>query len=55
MYNYKRFKMKICPKCKSGEVFAVAGGIMGSWECQECGFLGAIFPEIEKIEGEDDE
>jgi len=43
-----------CPKCKSSNVrkeitIVSAIGIPGEWECNNCGFRGHIFPEIEKL------
>ena len=35
---------RFCPKCDSEEVQPLVGGIIGTWVCKECGFVG-IFPE----------
>lgn len=44
-------KIKFCPKCKGNDLKMVAGGIIGMYECKNCGYRGAIFPEIdEKLE-----
>ena len=40
-------KVKFCPKCKNTDLAMVAGGEIGMWECKNCGFRGAIFPEKE--------
>jgi len=47
--------LKFCPKCQSEQVFMVAGGEIGMWECSRCNFRGAIFPEKEKLEDSKDE
>ncbi|MBI2452410.1 hypothetical protein HYV50_05030 [Candidatus Pacearchaeota archaeon] len=36
---------KFCPKCGSEDIQMVAGGLIGSWMCKNCGFSGSIFPE----------
>ena len=35
---------KFCPECGSENVDMVAGGIMGTYVCNDCGYTGA-FPE----------
>ena len=35
---------KFCPECGSENVDMVAGGVMGTYACNDCGFTGA-FPE----------
>jgi DNA-directed RNA polymerase subunit M/transcription elongation factor TFIIS len=41
-------KIKFCPKCGKGEIMLVMGGSFGTlYECKNCGFQGAIFPEKE--------
>ena len=39
---------KFCPSCKGTRITAFAGGATGMWQCKDCGFLNAVFPE--KIE-----
>jgi len=39
--------VKFCPNCGSREIKFVAGGSVGLYECSDCGFRGAIFPEVE--------
>jgi len=55
--NEKAKEMRFCPNCGNDEIILVAGGNLGMYECKNCGFRGAIFPEatkkeIEKIRGE---
>ena len=40
---------KFCPRCKSENVKMIAGGITGSFMCENCGYAGSIFPEKEII------
>jgi len=35
---------KFCPECGSENVDMVAGGVMGTYCCNDCGYTGA-FPE----------
>ncbi len=37
--------IRFCPRCKSTEIQAFAGGITGTWQCKNCNFLSPIFPE----------
>jgi transposase-like protein len=40
--------MFYCPKCKSQEIYAVAGGYMGQvYLCKECGYRGSFVLEID--------
>jgi transposase-like protein len=40
--------MFYCPKCKSQEIFAVAGGYMGQvYLCKKCGYRGSFVLEID--------
>lgn len=40
---------KFCPRCGSENVQVIAGGIIGTWMCADCGFSGSVFPEKEII------
>ena len=47
---------RICPKCKSHDIITdwsvenVARGFANpSFKCNNCGYVGTFFPEIEKI------
>ena len=40
-------KIRFCPKCKGTNIVAVAGMQVGLFECVDCGFRSAIFPERE--------
>ena len=44
-------KTKFCPKCKGENIIMVAGGGIGLYECQDCKFRSAIFPEVEALLG----
>jgi hypothetical protein len=40
--------MFYCPKCKSQEIYAVAGGYMGQvYLCKKCGYRGSFILEID--------
>jgi transposase-like protein len=40
--------MLYCPKCKSQEIFAVAGGYVGQvYLCKDCGYRGSFVLEID--------
>jgi hypothetical protein len=40
--------MFYCPKCKSPEIYAVAGGYMGQvYLCKDCGYRGSFVLEID--------
>jgi ribosomal protein L37AE/L43A len=52
MTKMKILGKKVCPQCDSESIDVVAGGVTGSWICNECGYVGA-FPE--KPFNEDDE
>jgi transposase-like protein len=40
--------MFYCPKCKSQEIYAVAGGYMGQvYLCKKCGYRGSFVLEID--------
>jgi predicted RNA-binding Zn-ribbon protein involved in translation (DUF1610 family) len=42
------FTMLYCPKCKSQEIFAVAGGYVGQvYLCKDCGYRGSFVLEID--------
>lgn len=43
---------KFCPRCGSDDVEMVAGGITGSFMCNNCGYSGSVFPEKEFVGGE---
>lgn len=47
----KKFKVRVCPKCKSRDVGVVIGAV-GLWECRSCKNKGKEFPEIEVSEEE---
>jgi len=36
---------RFCPNCGSDNVEMVAGGMTGSFMCNDCGFSGSVFPE----------
>ena len=38
-------KIKFCPQCKGTNIIAVAGAQLGLYECMDCKFRSAIFPE----------
>jgi RNase P subunit RPR2 len=52
----KTFKIKICPKCKSGDVHVVLTGEEGKkvkeWECNKCKWIGTNIQEKELTEEE---
>jgi len=40
--------MYYCPKCKSQEIYAVAGGYIGQvYLCKDCGYRGSFVLEID--------
>jgi transposase-like protein len=40
--------MFYCPKCKSQEIYAVAGGYMGQvYLCKDCGYRGSFVLEVD--------
>jgi len=40
--------MFYCPKCKSQEIFPVAGGYVGQiYLCKDCGYRGSFVLEID--------
>ena len=40
--------MFYCPKCKSQEIYAVAGGYIGQvYLCKDCGYRGSFVLEID--------
>jgi transcription elongation factor Elf1 len=43
---------RFCPQCGSESVDMVAGGVTGTWMCNDCGFTG-MFPEKPLIESEE--
>ena len=47
----KVFKIRVCPKCKSDNVFVVLTGEegkgTGEWECRNCGWVGKDVAEKE--------
>ena len=42
-------KTKVCPKCKSTQIFSIAGNQTGISQCANCGFSGTLFPEVEEL------
>ena len=44
---------KFCPRCESENIEMVAGGIIGSFMCEDCGFSGSVFPEKTLVGKED--
>ena len=40
--------IKFCPQCGSEDIALVAGGIMGTFMCKNCGYNG-IMPEKEVL------
>ena len=43
--------MLYCPKCKSQEIFAVAGGYVGQvYLCKDCGYRGSFVLEIDSAD-----
>ncbi len=47
--------IKFCPRCNSEDIQMVAGGIIGTWVCKNCGYSGSIFPEKEIVGSEQKE
>lgn len=43
----EKIKIKFCPKCKETRIIPIAGGQIGIFECVNCKFQSAIFPEKE--------
>lgn len=41
--------MMQCPNCKSSNIFLFAGGITGSYQCKDCGYVGPIVIEKNSI------
>jgi hypothetical protein len=48
-------KVRICPKCKSKNLQKEStrgmheiGGVMPIYTCDDCGFSGSVFPEVEE-------
>jgi len=40
--------MYYCPRCKSQEIYAVAGGYMGQvYRCKDCGYRGSFVLEVD--------
>lgn len=48
----KKFKVKLCPKCKSDDIGLAIGGNVGLWECRKCGYRGVGIIEKEMTENE---
>lgn len=49
----KTFKIRECPKCKSGDVGVVIGKErIGEWECKKCKWIGGNVKEKELTEDE---
>jgi len=42
-------KRKICPNCKSSHIGLFIGYHTGNYQCQDCGYIGPIVIEEEKI------
>ena len=45
---------RFCPKCESTNVgmrlnILLAVGVPQEWKCNECGYSGFIFPELEEV------
>ncbi len=43
----RRITVKFCPHCRDERIIPIAGGEMGVFECVNCKFRSAIFPERE--------
>ena len=44
--------MFYCPRCKSQEIYAVAGGYIGQvYLCKNCGYRGSFVLEVDSPEG----
>lgn len=41
--------MKVCPNCKKAGIEFFIGGQTGSYRCNNCGYIGPIIVEVEKI------
>jgi len=46
---------KFCPKCESTNVgmrlnILLAVGVPQEWKCNDCGYSGFIFPELENLD-----
>ncbi|MFH1209662.1 MAG: NUDIX domain-containing protein [archaeon] len=41
--------MKLCPKCKSSDIFFYTGGIFNSYMCKDCGYVGNLILEFKKL------
>lgn len=37
--------MKKCPKCKNKDLTFYTGGLMGLYECKNCGYIGPFVIE----------
>jgi len=38
---------KMCPKCRSKEIDLYMGGNFGQYQCNKCGYIGALVLEEE--------
>ena len=38
-------KRKLCPACRSAEIYWYAGGTTGAYECKKCGYVGPLVIE----------
>ncbi|MFH1174830.1 MAG: hypothetical protein V1725_06870 [archaeon] len=34
-----------CPRCNSTRIFPAAGGMTGTYQCQDCGYCGSLVIE----------
>lgn len=46
----KEKEVQFCPNCGSENIKLVIGGQAGQYECKDCKFRGAIFPEATEEE-----
>lgn len=42
-------KQKICPSCKKPRIEFFIGLATGNYKCSNCGYIGPIVIEVEKI------
>jgi transposase-like protein len=43
--------MRCCPRCKSTEIYEVAGGYIGQvYRCKQCGYRGSFILELDEDE-----
>ena len=40
-------KVKTCPHCGSSNIKLFAGGAVGAYKCEDCGYIGTLIVEKE--------